>query len=131
MEGGQRTGLFLKTKPARISRMITNSKSHQPGDLCRKVPTLHARTAIQNSVGSGVEIPVADAGKKIIQRISRSHLSDGLKATTNETAKFGIVADRAFMCHLHHFDFGGCLFGRDRQGIHARQEGAWPLTAPV
>ncbi|HEY4417019.1 MAG TPA: hypothetical protein VGO57_15120 [Verrucomicrobiae bacterium] len=43
-----------------------------------------------------------------------------LKETTDETAKLGIVIDRAFMCYGHHFNFGGNVCGSDRQGVFAR-----------
>jgi hypothetical protein len=75
--------------------------------------------------GVGVAPLSSRASKKIIQRISLPCLSYGLNDLTHEIANLGILTNRAFVCHRDHSDFGGSLFWRNRQGLPARQEGAW------
>jgi hypothetical protein len=65
---------------------------------------------------------------KIIQRISRPHLSDELEEATDETTKYKVLSDRAFMCHRHYFDFVGAVFRRYCSGISSRQKGSRQLT---
>jgi hypothetical protein len=54
-----------------------------------------------------------------------------LKEAADETAKLGIIIDRALMRHGDYFDFGGHVCRGDRQGVSACEEGAWSLRRDI